>query len=156
MSDEPVPEEDEGENGNEPDAPVKERPLGVRLAVFPWEPGFHAAGLQRDALYLVRPDGHVAMLAGTPVSRRRHPGYHGSTRRHLPDKRGPMTTYISDQDARKLADLDERTRQAWTAYNESLRDLQGRDYEEAEDESWGRLQKRLKQLDDERALVEGA
>jgi hypothetical protein len=67
-----------------------------------------------------------------------------------------MTTYISDQHARKLADLDERTRQAWTAYNDSLRDLQGRDYEEAEDESWGRLQKRLKQLEDERALVEGA
>jgi hypothetical protein len=66
-----------------------------------------------------------------------------------------MTTYISDQQARKLADLDERTRQAWTAYNESLRDLQGRDYEEAEDESWGRLQKRLKQLEDERQLVEG-
>jgi len=67
-----------------------------------------------------------------------------------------MTTYISDQHARKLADLDERTRQAWTAYNESLRDLQGRDYEEAEDESWGRLQKRLRQLEDERALVQGA
>ena len=67
-----------------------------------------------------------------------------------------MTTYISDQHARKLADLDERTRQAWSAYNESLRDLQGRDYEEAEDASWGRLQKRLKQLEDERALVEGA
>jgi|1185.fasta_scaffold1273920_2 hypothetical protein len=71
-------------------------------------------------------------------------------------KRGPMTTYISDQQARKLADIDERTRQAWSAYNESLRDLQGRDYEQAEDESWGRLQKRLKQLEDERALVEGA
>ena len=67
-----------------------------------------------------------------------------------------MTTYISDQHARKLADLDERTRQAWSSYNESLRDLQGRDYEEAEDASWGRLQKRLKQLEDERALVEGA
>jgi hypothetical protein len=67
-----------------------------------------------------------------------------------------MPTYISDQQARKLADIDERTRQAWTAYNESLRDLQGRDYEEAEDESWGRLRKRLKQLEDERALVEGA
>ena len=66
-----------------------------------------------------------------------------------------MTTYISDQHARKLADLDERTRQAWTVYNESLRDLQGRDYEEAEDESWGRLQKMLRQLEDERALVEG-
>jgi hypothetical protein len=67
-----------------------------------------------------------------------------------------MTTYISDQQARKLADIEERTRQAWVAYNETLRDLQGRDYEEAEDESWGRLQNRLKQLDDERALVEGA
>ena len=66
-----------------------------------------------------------------------------------------MTTYISDQQARKIADIDERTREAWTAYNDSLRDLRGRDYEEAEDESWNRLQKRLKQLDDERALVEG-
>ena len=67
-----------------------------------------------------------------------------------------MPTYISDQQARKLADIDERTRQAWSTYNESLRDLQGQDYEQAEDESWGRLQKRLKQLEDERALVEGA
>jgi hypothetical protein len=67
-----------------------------------------------------------------------------------------MTTYISDQQTRKLADIEERTRQAWVSYNESLRDLQGRDYEEAEDQSWGRLQKRLRQLDDERALVEGA
>ncbi|MFL5885319.1 MAG: hypothetical protein ACJ77M_09640 [Thermoleophilaceae bacterium] len=66
-----------------------------------------------------------------------------------------MTTYISDQQARKIADIDERTREAWTAYNDSLRDLRGRDYEEAEDQSWNRLQKRLKQLDDERALVEG-
>lgn len=66
-----------------------------------------------------------------------------------------MTTYISDQQARKIADLDERTREAWTAYNDSLRDLRGRDYEEAEDQSWNRLQTRLKQLDDERALVEG-
>ena len=67
-----------------------------------------------------------------------------------------MTTYISDQKARKLADIDERTREAWTTYNDSLRDLQGRDYEDAEDESWNRLRKRLKQLEDERALVEGA
>jgi hypothetical protein len=66
-----------------------------------------------------------------------------------------MTTYISDQQARKMADIDDRTREAWTAYNDSLRDLRGRDYEEAEDQSWNRLQKRLKQLDDERALVEG-
>ena len=67
-----------------------------------------------------------------------------------------MTTYISDQQARRLADIESRTRQAWEAYNGALRDLKGRDYEEAEDESWARLQKRLKQLDDERQLVEGA
>jgi hypothetical protein len=67
-----------------------------------------------------------------------------------------MPTFITDQQARKLADIEERTRQAWSAYNESLRDLEGRDYEEAEDASWGRLQKRLKQLEDERALVGGA
>jgi hypothetical protein len=66
-----------------------------------------------------------------------------------------MTTYISDQQARKLADIDERTREAWTAYNDSVRDLQGQEYEEAEDQSWDRLRKRLKQLEDERALVEG-
>ena len=67
-----------------------------------------------------------------------------------------MTTYISDQQARRLADIESRTRQAWEAYTEGLRELRGRDYEEAEDESWARLQKRLKQLDDERQLVEGA
>ncbi|GAC1322413.1 MAG: hypothetical protein NVSMB25_17520 [Thermoleophilaceae bacterium] len=67
-----------------------------------------------------------------------------------------MTTYISDQQAQRLADIDSRTQQAWTDYNDALRDLQGRDYEEAEDESWGRLQKRLKQLDDERQLVAGS
>jgi hypothetical protein len=66
-----------------------------------------------------------------------------------------MTTYISDQQAQRLAELDLRTREAWADYTEELRELQGRDYEEAEDESWDRLQKTLKQLDDERQLVEG-
>jgi hypothetical protein len=67
-----------------------------------------------------------------------------------------MTTYISDQQARRLADIDTRTREAWTEYTEELRELNGRDYEEAEDQSWDRLQKRLKQLDGERQLVAGA
>lgn len=66
-----------------------------------------------------------------------------------------MTTYISDQQAQRLADIESRTRQAWTDYTDGLRQLEGRDYEEAEDEAWARLQKRLKQLDDERAVVEG-
>jgi hypothetical protein len=67
-----------------------------------------------------------------------------------------MTTYISDQQAQRLSEIDIRTREAWTDYTEELRELEGRDYEEAEDESWDRLQTRLKQLDGERQLVEGA
>ena len=65
-----------------------------------------------------------------------------------------MTTYISDQQAQRLADIESRTRQAWADYTEGLRELAGRDYEEAEDQAWARLQKRLKQLDGERQLVE--
>jgi hypothetical protein len=67
-----------------------------------------------------------------------------------------MTTYISDQQAQRLAELDLRTREAWADYTEELRELQGRDYEEAEDQSWDRLQTTLKQLDGERQLVEGS
>jgi len=66
-----------------------------------------------------------------------------------------MTTYISDQQARRLADIESRTRQAWADYNGELRELEGRDYEEAEEKSWAHLQKTLKQLADERSLVEG-
>lgn len=39
---------------------------------------------------------------------------------------------------RKAAERD-----AWLAYTETLRDLQGRDYEDAEDASWEELQERL-------------
>jgi hypothetical protein len=31
------------------------------LEVFPWRPDMSGAGLQRDAAYLVRPDGYVAL-----------------------------------------------------------------------------------------------
>lgn len=67
-----------------------------------------------------------------------------------------MTTYISDQTARRLADIEARERQAWQVYRDSLRGREGRDYEEAEDESWDRLQRRLRELEDERQLVAGA
>jgi hypothetical protein len=33
----------------------------LMLHAFPWQPGMDQAGLMRDALYLVRPDGHVAL-----------------------------------------------------------------------------------------------
>jgi hypothetical protein len=37
-------------------------------------------------------------------------------------------------------------REAWEAYRESLRDLEGADYEEAERISWERLQGTLREL----------
>ena len=41
----------------------------LSLHVFPWRSGMRRAGLRRDALYLVRPDGHVALAdAGADAS----------------------------------------------------------------------------------------
>jgi hypothetical protein len=50
-------------------------------------------------------------------------------------------------------ELDERTRRAWTTYRDSLRNLTGRDYDDAEHRSWERLQRKLKQVEDERAAL---
>jgi hypothetical protein len=66
-----------------------------------------------------------------------------------------MTTFITDP-KQQLADIELRTRQAWDSYNETLRGLSGKDYEETEDRSWDRLQKTLRQLEDERQLLVGA
>ena len=57
------------------------------------------------------------------------------------------------RDESKLSELDERTQRAWKAYRDSLRDLSGRDYDDAEHRSWERLQRKLRQLDDERAAL---
>jgi hypothetical protein len=37
------------------------RSLGLAINVFPWSDAARRAGLERDALYLVRPDGYVAL-----------------------------------------------------------------------------------------------
>jgi hypothetical protein len=66
---------------------------------------------------------------------------------------GVMTRTISTDQAQRLAEIEARERQAWATYQHSLRDLEGRDYEETEDESWDRLQKKLRQLEDERQVV---
>jgi hypothetical protein len=66
-----------------------------------------------------------------------------------------VTALTHEQVTRKLTEIDTRTKQAWAAYNDSLRDLDGREYEEAEGQSWDRLQKRLQELDGERQLVVG-
>jgi hypothetical protein len=53
----------------------------LTLYVFPWRPEMSRAGLQRNAVYLVRPDGYVA----------------------LADREGGATAITSYLDARKLA-----------------------------------------------------
>lgn len=64
-----------------------------------------------------------------------------------------MNAQTSDGQTRVLADIEERTKEAWSLYSESLRDPQGKNYEEAERESWERLQSELEELTAERALA---
>jgi hypothetical protein len=55
--------------------------------------------------------------------------------------------------SQEQAEFEDRTRRAWVAYRDSLKDLTGSDYEEAEGRSWERLQRRLTELEDERAAT---
>ena len=57
-----------------------------------------------------------------------------------------MTTITPD----RLDELAELEREAWTEYRESLRDLDGRDYDMAEAASWDELQKMLAEIEAER------
>jgi hypothetical protein len=63
-----------------------------------------------------------------------------------------MTTVTPD----RLEELAELEREAWTEYRESLRDLEGRDYEEAEAASWEELQRILADVAAERSEAEVA
>ncbi len=63
-----------------------------------------------------------------------------------------MSTLTPDRDeSHTLRELSERTRRAWHVYRESIRDLEGRAYDEAEDRSWELLQTRLREVEDRRA-----
>jgi hypothetical protein len=55
-----------------------------------------------------------------------------------------------------LLEVAERTQEAWEAYSDSLRDLNGREYDEAEHRAWERLQAALRELEDHRAQLEAA
>jgi hypothetical protein len=66
-----------------------------------------------------------------------------------------VTAFTQEHVTRKLSEIEARTKQAWAAYNESTRDLDGQEYEDAEGQSWDRLQRRLRELDGERQLVVG-
>jgi hypothetical protein len=67
-----------------------------------------------------------------------------------------MTTLTQSQVNRKLAELELLAQEAWLDYRDSLRELAGREYEDAEDQSWLRLQERLRELDSERQLLVGS
>jgi len=54
-----------------------------------------------------------------------------------------MTTYAPNLEA----ELREREREAWSRYSSTLRELQGRDYEDAETEAWAELQRDLHAID---------
>jgi hypothetical protein len=56
-----------------------------------------------------------------------------------------VTAIAPDTD--KLRKLDDDTRRAWTAYSERLRELSGEEYEQAERESWTKLQSDLRRVE---------
>ena len=49
-------------------AALREYAAGVKLPLheWPWTPAARDAGLERDALYLVRPDGHIGFARREP------------------------------------------------------------------------------------------
>ena len=57
-----------------------------------------------------------------------------------------MTATAPRQDSERPSDEQE----AWTRYQDDLRELEGREYEEAEGPSWDRLQRRLREIARER------
>jgi hypothetical protein len=46
------------------------RELSLEYYQFSWRPAMHSVGLRRDAVYLVRPDGHVALADPAPSGAR--------------------------------------------------------------------------------------
>lgn len=64
-----------------------------------------------------------------------------------------MTTITPEQQGLELARLEESEHQAWQAYSRSLDGLSGRTYEEAEDRSWSRLERKLSEIHDLRTKL---
>jgi hypothetical protein len=62
-----------------------------------------------------------------------------------------VTAIAPDSD--KLRQLDDEMRRAWTAYSERLRELNGEEYEQAERESWTKLQSELRRVEHKRRSV---
>lgn len=68
-----------------------------------------------------------------------------------------MTTFATQPEtARRLAELDARTRVAWAAYRDELQGLAGRAYDDAEPVAWDQLQATLRDLAAQRAALAAA
>ena len=68
-----------------------------------------------------------------------------------------MTTAAPRRDVpATLEEVAERTQEAWGTYRETLRDLTGRDYDDAEHRAWEVLQRELRDLAQRRAELEAA
>ena len=80
-----------GDAAGEIQAACEERKLP--LHVFPWRPEMDRAGLRRNAVYLVRPDGYVALGGSRGQRARRSP---------------PISTRVSWSRPRQEVLLDER------------------------------------------------
>ena len=64
-----------------------------------------------------------------------------------------MTTFATPDTERRIAELDARTRVAWTSYRDELSSLEGRAYDDAEAAAWDQLQATLREVDAERAQL---
>jgi hypothetical protein len=62
-----------------------------------------------------------------------------------------MTTFVTPDTQRRLAELDARTRIAWTTYRDELSGLAGSAYADAETAAWDQLQATLGEVEVERA-----
>ena len=62
-----------------------------------------------------------------------------------------MTAFAPDIE--KLRELDDGARRAWVAYKERLHELTGDEYEQAESESWDKLQRELRRLERRRQTL---
>ena len=62
-----------------------------------------------------------------------------------------MTTFATPDTARLLAELDARTRVAWTSYRDALSTLEGAEYDAAEAAEWDGLQATLREIEAARA-----
>lgn len=58
-----------------------------------------------------------------------------------------MTSTAPDQDRSPRESSDPRRVRAWRIYRESIRDLQGEEYETAERRAWDRLQRMLAEIE---------